>query len=300
MAPTAAAAGTITIGGDLTVNRLGFGTMRIIGPGAIGPPPDPEAARATLRALAELEVNFVETSIAYGPMISDLLVREVLHPYTNMVIATGGGLVRPGPSQWLEEGRPEALRLAVEGSARLLAIDRHDLWQLLRIDPKVPRDEQFDAIAQMQREGLIRHVGLCNVNVEEIDAASKFFTVASVQMRYQVLDRTREVVLERCERGGIPFITYFPLATGALAAPDSVLTRVAQKIGITPGQAALAWLLKRSKLIVPIPGTSNPEHVRENAGAAAVELTDEQFAEIGRTGDKAAMLRGPGPRPRFE
>jgi len=294
----AAAAGTVTIGGDLTIRRLGYGAMRILGPGAMGPPPDPDAARATLRLLPELGVNFIETAIAYGPMISEMLLRETLHPYRDMVIATGGGLVRPGPAQWANDARPETLRLQVKGSCQLLGIDRIDLWQLFRVDPNVPLDDQFGAIAELQREGFIRHVGLCNVTGDQIDAATKHFTVATVQCRYHIIDRSTEPVLERCERDGIPFIAYFPLATGALAAPDSIIARTAAKMGITPGQAALAWLLKRSKLVVPIPGTPDAAQLRENVAAAAIELTDEQFAEIERVGKRASMLRGPvPPRP---
>jgi pyridoxine 4-dehydrogenase len=293
--PNAADAGTITIGGDLVVNRLGFGAMRLTGPGIMGPPIDMAAARATLRALPELGVNFIDTSNAYGPVVSELLVREVLHPYTGLVIATKGGLLRPGPNQWLNDGRPQSLRAAVENSLKVLGIERIDLWQLHRIDPKIPADDQFGAIADIQRAGLIRHVGLSEVSVEQIVAAGTHFTVASVQNSYHVIQRAHEAVLEHCERAGIPFITYFPLATGALAAPDSVLARTATKLGITPAQAALAWLLHRSKQIIAIPGTSNPEHLRENVAAAAVHLTDEQADEIERVGKKAALLRAPLP-----
>ena len=282
---------TITIGGDLVVNRLGYGTMRITGPGVIGPPPDIAAARETLRLLPELGVNLIETSAAYGPLVADLLVRDVLHPYRGLVIAASGGMLRPGPSQWSIDGRPEALRRAVETSLKTLDVERLDLWQLQRIDPKIPIDDQFGAIAELQREGLVRHVGLCNVTVEQIDAAAAHFTVASVQSRYHVIDRNEEPVLERCERDGIPFIAYFPLATGALAAADSILVRIAAKLAITPAQVALAWLLRRSNVIVAVPGTTQPHHLRENVAAATVELTDDQFAEIGRIGRRAAMLR---------
>lgn len=291
----AAESGTIAIGGDLAVHRLGYGTMRITGPGVIGPPANIEAARETLRLLPELGVNLIETSVAYGPLIADLLVREVLHPYRGLVIASSGGLLRPGPSRWLTDGRPEALRRAVETSLKVLGVERLDLWQLQRIDPEIPMDDQFGAIAEMQRAGLIRHVGLCNVSVAQIDTASSHFSVASVQCRYHVIDRTEEPVLERCERDGIPFIAYFPLATGALAAADSVLVRLASKLGITPGQVALAWLLRRSRVIVAIPGTTQPDHVRENVAAASVRLTDEEFVEIERVGRRAALLRGPKP-----
>ena len=292
---SASAAGTVTIGGDLEVNRLGFGTMRVVGPGVIGPPRDLPAAVATLRSLPGLGVNFVDTANAYGPLISEMLVRETLHPYPGLVVATKGGFLRPAPFEWVPDGRPEALRAAVEGSLKTLAIPRIDLWQLHTVDPKVPADEQFSAIAEMQRDGLIRHVGLCNVRGEQIEAARKHFVVATVQNLYHVIERKSEAVLELCERSGIVFIAYFPLATGALAVEDSILTRTAAKIGITPAQAALAWLLRRSRSIVVIPGTSNPEHVRENVGAAHVQLTDEQFAEIERVGRRAALLRAPIP-----
>lgn len=281
--------------GDLTIRRLGFGAMRITGPGIMGPPPDMEAARATLRALPELGVDFVDTANAYGPLVSELLVREVLHPYKGIAVATKGGFLRPGPNQWVIDCRPQQLRTAVDNSLKLLGIERIDLWQLHRIDPKVPLDDQFGTMAELQREGKIRNLGLSNVVADQIDAAAKHFTVASVQARYHVIDRTFEPVLQRCEQLGIPCIAYFPLATGALAKPDSILARVAADIGITPGQAAIAWLLKRSPAIVTIPGTSNPEHLRENVRAADVRLTDEQFAAIGRIGEKAALLRGPAP-----
>ena len=283
--------------GDLTIGRLGFGAMRITGPGIMGPPSDVEAARATLRALPELGIDFIDTSNAYGPLVSELLVREVLHPYTGISVATKGGFLRPGANQWLIDCRPQQLRTAVDNSLKVLGVERIDLWQLHRIDPKVPLDDQFGTMAELQREGKIRNLGLSNVMVDQIEIAAKHFTVASVQNRFHVIDRTFEPVLVRCEQLGIPFIAYFPLATGALAKSDSILTRVAGDIGITPGQAALAWLLKRSPSIVVIPGTSSPEHVRENVRAADVRLTDEQFAAIARIGEKAALMRGPGPAP---
>jgi pyridoxine 4-dehydrogenase len=282
--------GTIAIG-DLQVSRLGFGTMRLVGPGVIGPPPDIAAARETLRLLPELGVNLVDTANSYGPLLAEWLVRTVLHPYRGLVIATKGGRLRPGPSQWQTDCRPEALRAAVQGSLATLGVDRIDLWQLHGIDPEVPLDEQFAAIAQMQRDGLIRHVGLSNVWSEQIEAARKHFTVAAVQNLYHVIDRRSEPVVEYCEQHGIPFIAYFPLATGALAARDSVLQHVAAKLGITPGQAALAWLLKRSPSIIVIPGTQNPEHLRENVAAASIELDDRHYAEIERIGRKADQLR---------
>jgi aryl-alcohol dehydrogenase-like predicted oxidoreductase len=289
----AAAAGTVTIGGDLVVHRLGFGAMRLTGPGIVGPPPDLAAALETLRALPGLGVDFIDTSNAYGPMTSELLIRQALHPYAGITVATKGGLVRPGPNQWANDGRPEALRAAVELSLKTLGVERIDLWQLHRVDPAVPAGEQFAAIAELQRAGKIRHAGLSEVSVAQIEEAGTYFPVATVQSGYHLLERKNEPVLEYCERVGIPFIGYFPLATGALAAPDSILGRVAGELGITPAQVAIAWLLARSPSLVVIPGTANPAHVRENVAAARVVLSSEQFAKIGRIGEKAARLRTP-------
>ena len=283
--------GTIAIG-DFQVSRLGFGTMRIVGPGVFGPPPDVAAARETLRLVPELGVNLIDTANAYGPLFAEVLVRDVLHPYRGLLVATKGGMLRPGPFQWKTDGRPEMLRAAVKNSLITLGVDRIDLWQLHRIDPKVPIDDQFAVMAELQREGKIRHLGLSEVTVDQIEAAAKHFTVASVQNGYHVVQRKSEPVLEYCERANIPFIAYFPLGTGMLAAPDSVLARTAEKIGITPAQAAIAWLLKRSPLLVTIPGTSRPEHLRENMAAADITLTAEQFDEIARVGKKAALMRG--------
>ncbi|HEY1557371.1 MAG TPA: aldo/keto reductase [Kofleriaceae bacterium] len=286
------AAGTIAIG-DLTIHRLGFGAMRLTGPGIFGPPRDLDGARATLRALPELGIDFIDTANAYGPIVSELLVREVLHPYRGLVIATKGGFLRPGPNQWLPDGRPESLRTAVDSSLKVLGIERIDLWHLHRVDPKVPAGEQFAAVAELQREGKLRHVGLSEVSVEQIAAASQHFTVASVQNGYHLIERKNEPVLAHCERAGIPFIAYFPLATGALAAPDSILTTIAAELGATPAQVAIAWLLRRSRSLIAIPGTSRVDHARENVAAASLELTDEQFTRIERIGKKAALLRQP-------
>jgi pyridoxine 4-dehydrogenase len=277
--------------GDLEIGRVGFGAMRITGAGIMGPPPDLEAAHATLRALPELGVDFIDTSNAYGPLVSEMMIRQVLHPYRGIAVATKGGFLRPGPNQWLIDCRPHQLRAAVDNSLKVLGVDQIDLWQLHRIDPKVPIEDQFGTIGELVRDGKIRNAGLSNVEPEHIDVAATYFTVASVQNRFHVIDRTFEPVLVRCEQLGIPFIAYFPLATGALAASDSILGRVAKDIGITPGQAALAWLLKRSPSIVAIPGTQNPAHLRENVAAREIALTDDQFAAIGRVGEKAAKLR---------
>jgi aryl-alcohol dehydrogenase-like predicted oxidoreductase len=288
----AASAGTVMIG-DIEIHRLGFGAMRLTGPGIVGPPPNMAAAVETLRSLEGLGVNFVDTSNAYGPMMSELLIRQVLHPYRGMTIATKGGLLRPGPNQWANDGRPEALRAAVELSMKTLAVERIDLWQLHRVDPKVPAGEQFAAIAELQREGKIRHAGLSEVSVALIEEARTYFPVASVQNGYHLIERKNDPVLEHCEKIGIPFIGFFPLATGALASPESILSRIASDLGITPAQAAIAWLLKRSPSMVVIPGTANPAHVRENMAAGEIMLTDEQFAQVARVGQKAALLRAP-------
>jgi aryl-alcohol dehydrogenase-like predicted oxidoreductase len=279
--------------GDLSIRRLGFGAMRLTGFGIMGPPLDLDAARETLRLVPELGIDFVDTSNAYGPLVSELLVREVLHPYRGITVATKGGMLRPGPNQWLVDCRPQQLRAAVDNSLKILGVERIDLWQLHRIDPKVPLDDQFGTVAELQREGKLRNAGLSNVTVEQMEVAAKHFTVASVQNRYHVIDRSNDPVLARCEQLGIPFLAYFPLATGALAAHDSILARVAADIGITPGQAALAWLLARSPAIVAIPGTANPAHLRENVAAADLRLTDDQLAAISRVGERAAMLRAP-------
>jgi aryl-alcohol dehydrogenase-like predicted oxidoreductase len=285
------AAGRVSIG-HLSIHRLGLGTMRFTGPGIFGPPPDLEAARATLRTARELGVDFIDTSNAYGPMVAELLVRQTLHPYAGVVVATKGGLLRPGPEQWVKDGRPVALRAAVEASLKVLAVERIALWQLHRLDPQVPRDDQLGTLADLQREGKIEHLGLSEVTIDDIEAARRHFAVASVQNRYHLIERRNEPVLRYCEQANIPFIAYFPLATGALAASDSILVRVAARLGITPAQAALAWLLRQSPLLVAIPGTCNPAHVRENVAAASLTLSDEDLAEIDRIGRKAALLRG--------
>jgi aryl-alcohol dehydrogenase-like predicted oxidoreductase len=277
---SAAAAGRFQIGGDIPVNRLGFGAMRVTGKGIWDDPADPEGARATLRALPALHVDLIDTADSYGPEVSENLIREVLHPYPDMLIATKGGLTRHGPDIWAPVGRPEYLRQCVLMSLRRLGVERIDLWQLHRIDAKVPREEQFQAIAEMRKEGLIRHVGLSEVGVEEIEAARKHFPVATVQNLYNLANRKSEAVLDHCQAQGIGFIPWYPLAAGDLAAPDSVLTRIAQRLGASNGQVALAWLLKRSPVMLPIPGTSRVEHLRENVGAARIELSDEDYRAL--------------------
>ena len=290
---SATAAGQLELGGDITINRLGFGAMRLTGPGIWGDPVDGRSARETLRALRELDVDFVDTADSYGPEVSENLIREILHPYDGMLIATKAGLTRLGPDRWAPVGRPEYLRQCVLMSLRRLGVERIDLWQLHRIDPKVPRDEQLDAVAAMQKEGLVRHVGLSEVTVDDIQAASERFTVVSVQNEYNLVERKSEAVLDYCEAHGIAFIPWFPLASGALAAPGSVLTTIANRLGATPGQVALAWTLRRAKVMLPIPGTANPEHLRQNVAAAALRLSDEDFAALDRQGREAAARRSP-------
>jgi pyridoxine 4-dehydrogenase len=278
--PNAAAAGQFLIGGDIPVHRLGFGAMRITGKGIWGEPADPVGSRATLRELPALGVNLIDTADSYGPEVSENLIREVLHPYSGMLIATKGGLTRHGPDVWKPLGRPEYLRQCVLMSLRRLGVERIDLWQLHRIDAKVPREEQFEAIAAMQQEGLIRHVGLSEVNVEEIEAARKYFAVATVQNLYNLANRQSEAVVDHCTSEGIGFIPWYPLAAGELAGPGSVLEGVAQRLQASNGQVALAWLLKRSPVMLPIPGTSSLAHLRENVAAAGLQLSDEDYAAL--------------------
>jgi aryl-alcohol dehydrogenase-like predicted oxidoreductase len=234
----------------------------------------------TLRKLPELGINLIDTADSYGPEVSERLIREALHPYDGMVIATKGGLVRPGPGIWIPVGRPEYLRQQVILSSRRLGVERIDLWQLHRIDPKVPQDEQFDAIKAMQSEGLIRHIGLSQVSVQEIQAAQKYFQVATVQNLYNLADRSSEDVLDFCEKNAIGFIPWFPLASGDLAKPGSQLDGIAKRHKAAPGQIALAWLLRRSPNMLPIPGTSKVSHLVENVAAAEIKLTDADMAAL--------------------
>jgi aryl-alcohol dehydrogenase-like predicted oxidoreductase len=276
----ASASGTFRIGGDLEVNRLGFGAMRITGKGIWGEPANPKAARETLARLPELGVNLIDTADSYGPYVSEDLIREVLHPYKGLVIATKGGLTRHGPDVWAPLGRPEYLRQCVLMSLRRLGVDRIDLWQLHRVDEKVPQDEQFGVIRDMQNEGLIRHVGLSEVNVAQIEAASKFFKVATVQNLYNLGNRQSEAVVDYADKHNIGFIPWFPLAAGELAKEGSVLSKIARKLDATDGQVALAWLLKRSPVILPIPGTGSPDHLEENVKGASLKLSQEDFEAL--------------------
>jgi len=279
---TAAHSGTFRIGGELEVNRLGFGAMRITGRGVWGPPADKPESLRVLQRLPGLGVNFIDTADSYGPDVSEQLLREALHPYSGLVIATKGGFTRPGPDQWVTNGRPDYLFKQVRGSLKKLGVERIDLWQLHRIDPKVPRDEQFGAVKQLLDEGLIRFAGLSEVTVEEIKAASKVFPVATVQNLYNLANRGAEAVLNYCEQHGIGFIPWYPLAAGELARPGSVLDEIAKEHRAGPSQIALAWILKRSSVILPIPGTSKVKHLEENVAAVEIKLSDKQFAALSR------------------
>jgi aryl-alcohol dehydrogenase-like predicted oxidoreductase len=282
--PNAAGAGQFSIGGDLPVARLGFGAMRITGPGIWGEPEDRGAALSVLKRLPALGVDFIDTADSYGPFVSEDLIAEALAPYSGLTIATKGGLTRTGPGQWHPVGRPEYLRQCVMMSLRRLKLERIDLWQLHRIDAKVPREEQFGVIGDMVKEGLIRHAGLSEAGVEEIKAAQAYFPVATVQNRYNLADRQHEAVLDWCAANGVGFIPFFPLAAGSLARPGGALDVVAKRLGVTQGQAALAWVLKRSPVKLPIPGTGKLAHLEENVGAAGVQLSDEDFAALDMAG----------------
>jgi pyridoxine 4-dehydrogenase len=287
VAPTttdASAAGTLVLGGDLEVRRLGFGAMRITGEGIWGPPADPEAAKAVLRRAVELGVNFIDTADSYGPHVSEELIAEALHPYPEgLVIATKGGMTRSGAGRWERDGRPEHLREACEGSLRRLRLERIHLYQLHAVDPEVPLEESVEALAQLQDEGKIAHVGLSNVNVEELQRAREIVSVVSVQNRYSLDDRDSETVLDRCERDGLGFIPWFPLKAGRVA-DEGPITRVAEAHGVTAFQVAIAWLLARSPAMLPIPGTSSVEHLEENVAAAGLRLSEEEFGELSVSG----------------
>ncbi len=268
----------------LTVRRLGFGAMRITGPGIWGPPADHDTAIAVLRRSGELGVDLIDTADAYGPDVSEDLIREALHPYDGIVIATKGGLTRQGPDAWEPVGRPAYLRQCVQMSLRRLGVERIDLWQLHRIDPHVPADEQFGVIADMQREGLIRHVGLSEVTIQDVIDAQRHFPVVSVQNLYNVADRSAEPLVDHCEQHGIGFIPWFPLGGRGLAQDGSALTMIAARLGATPGQVALAWLLQRSPVMLPIPGTGSIAHLEENCASADLVLDDATVSELDALG----------------
>jgi pyridoxine 4-dehydrogenase len=273
----AAASGVFALGGNVAVTRLGYGAMRITGPGIWGEPADRDEAIRVLRRAVELGVDFIDTADSYGPFVSEELIREALHPYDDVTIATKGGLVRPGPDRWGQDGRPEYLRECVEASLSRLGLDTIDLYQLHRIDPKVPAADQVGELNQLRKEGKIRHIGLSEVSVTEIAEARLTAPIASVQNLYNLLDRRHEPVLDYCEREGLGFLPYCPIATGQLASPVGPLAMLARQAGASPVQLALAWMLRRSPVMLPIPGTGSVGHLEENVAAAQVELTDDQF-----------------------
>ncbi len=264
----------------LTVNRLGFGAMRITGAGIWGPPADHDTAIAVLRRAVELGVDLIDTADAYGPDVSEDLIREALFPYDGILIATKGGLTRQGPDAWEPVGRPAYLRQCVQMSLRRLGVERIDLWQLHRSDPHVPADEQFGVIAEFQREGLIRHIGLSEVTVADVESARKHFDVVTVQNMYNVADRSAKELLNYSDREGIGFIPWFPLGGRHLASPESAVRQIADRVGATPGQVALAWLLQRSPVMLPIPGTGSIAHLEENCASIAIHLDSEAIAEL--------------------
>jgi pyridoxine 4-dehydrogenase len=279
---SAAPAGTFTIGGDLPVHRMGYGAMRITGEGIWGEPDDPDAARALLRRALELGVNLIDTADSYGPQVSERLIAEALHPYPDeLVIATKGGSVRPGPGQWVLNGRPEHLKQACEDSLRRLRLDRIDLYQLHAIDPNVPLAESLGALKELQDQGKVRHIGVSNFNARQLEEARGLVDVVSVQNRYSVSDRGSQDVLDACEANHIAFLPYFPLAAGRLTRPGGALDAIAKAHDATTGQVALAWLLQSSPNAIPIPGTSSGEHLEENYAAVSLELSSEEMETLG-------------------
>jgi pyridoxine 4-dehydrogenase len=280
----ASRSGSFFLSASRPIHRLGYGAMRITGKGIWGPPSNRDEAIRTLKRLPDIGVNFIDTADSYGPDVSEWLIREALHPYNDLFIATKGGLTRAGPDQWIPVGRPEYLLQQVHKSLRNLGLEQLYLWQLHRIDPRVPRDEQFGAIKNMIDEGLIRYAGLSEVNVEEIEAASKYFPVATVQNKYNLVDRASEEVVNYCDDWGIGFIPWFPLAAGDLAKSGSLLDKIRREHHATPSQIALAWILKRSAVMLPIPGTSSVSHLEENVAAADISLSDSEFADLDRAG----------------
>ena len=278
MTTTVSKSGTFTLGGDLTVHRLGFGAMRITGDGVWGQPKDPEVAKQVLRRAVELGVDFIDTADSYGPFVSEDLIREALHPYADgLVVATKGGLTRWAPNEWEQVGRPEYIRQCVHMSLRRLGLEQLPLWQLHRIDAKVPAEETLGAVKELQEQGLIKHVGLSEVTVAEIEQCRKVIDVVSVQNLYNLANRQSEEVLDYCEREGIGFIPWFPVAAGDLAKPGGILDEIAKDHDATHAQLALAWLLKRSPVMLPIPGTGSVAHLEENCAAAEVELSDDEY-----------------------
>lgn len=277
----AAASGTFLLGGDLRIHRLGFGAMRLTGKGIWGKPENPQEARAVLRRVIELGINFIDTADSYGPEVSENLIAEVLHPYPKgLVIATKGGLTRSGPDAWEPRGDPAYLRQCVVNSLRRLKVDCIDLYQLHRIDPKIPAEASLGALKVMQEEGKIRHIGLSEVSVAEIEEAKKIVKIVSVQNLYNLTNRKSEDVLKYCEKHQMGFIPWYPIASGDLAHSGSALDKIAKQKGATPAQIAIAWLLHRSPVMLPIPGTSSTAHLEENTAAALIKLTKEEMAQL--------------------
>src|SRR5258706_9971277 len=296
----AEASGNFTIGGDLTVNRLGSGSMRLPGPGIWGPPRDKQEALRVLRRALELGINLIDTADSYGPEVSENLIAEALYPYPkDLVIATKGGLLRPGPDQWVPDGRPQHLREALEGSLRRLRLDRIDLYQFHRPDPKVPFEVSVGEFAKMKQEGKIRHVGLSNVTIDQLERAQKIVPIVTVQNRYNLVDRASEdmtaaeseTMIDICARQGIGFIPWFPLATGELARQGGPLNQIARRHNAKPSQIALAWLLQRSSTMLPIPGTSSVKHLEEDVMGAMIKLTQEEFNVLDRETTSQHTLR---------
>lgn len=284
MAIDAKRSGRFKIGGELEINRLGFGAMRITGDGIWGDPADQPEALRTLKRAPELGINFIDTADAYGPDVSEPLLKQALHPYPGLVVATKGGLTRTGPNQWTPLGRPEYLIQQAHKSLRHLGVEQIDLWQLHRIDPKVPRDEQFDAITQLKNKGLIRHAGLSEVSVDDIKAAQQFFPVATVQNRYNLTDRTHQATLDYCTEQGIGFIPWHPLDAGSLTQQGALMADLEQKYQATPGQIAIAWLLQCSAVMLPIPGTSKVAHLEQNVAAVDIQLSEHDFKLLDQAG----------------
>jgi pyridoxine 4-dehydrogenase len=276
----AARSGSFTAG-DMTIHRLGFGAMRIAGPGVWGEPKNPDAARAVLRRAVDCGINFIDTADSYGPEVSERLIAETLRPYPrDLLIATKGGLTRQGPDQWAPVGRAEYLRQCVEMSLRRLRVERIDLYQLHRIDPRVPAEESLGALADLQKQGKIRYLGLSEVSLPEIEQARKIAEIVSVQNLFNLANRQSQAVLDYCEKERLGFIPWFPIAAGELAKPGGKLDAIARTKGTTPGQIAIAWLLHRSSVMLPIPGTSSVEHLEENIAAAAIQLSQQEMAEL--------------------
>ena len=285
----AQASGTFTLGGDLTVNRLGYGAMRLTGKGVWGPPADRDEAVRVLRRAVELGVNFIDTADSYGPYYAEEIIREALHPYDGLVIATKAGLLRPGPDEWVPMGYPAYLRQEVEMSLRRLGVETIDLFQLHRIDDKFPLEDQVVELNKLQTEGKIRHIGLSEVSVDQLAAAQNIVPIVSVQNLYNLTERKAEALLDEATKQNIGFIPWFPLAAGPLAAPDGPLAELGKEHGnATPSQLALAWLLKRSPVMLPIPGTSSVAHLEENVAAAEIELSDDEFQKLDALGQQNA------------